>query len=45
VEFLNDEEGTAASLAQNDYKNALLSKFSLSKLSPEDAAALSLVTQ
>ena len=45
VEFLNNGGVVAASLAQNDYKNALLSKFSLSKLSPEDAAALSLVTQ
>lgn len=38
ITFLNG--GKAASLAQNDYKNALLSKFS-----PEDAAALGLVTQ
>lgn len=38
VTFLNG--GEAASLAQNDYKNALLSKFS-----PEDAAALGLVTK
>ena len=40
VEFLNNGGVVAASLAQNDYKNALLSKFS-----PEDAAALGLVTQ
>lgn len=45
VGFLNNGGVVAASLAQNDYKNALLSKFSLSKLSPEDAAALSLVTK
>lgn len=40
VAFLNNGGVVAASLAQNDYKNALLSKFS-----PEDAAALGLVTQ
>ena len=37
--FLNDGRA-AASLAQKDYKNALLAK-----ISPEDAAALGLVTQ
>lgn len=37
--FLNDGR-VAASLAQKDYKNALLAK-----ISPEDAAALGLVTQ
>lgn len=40
VAFLNGGEGKAVSLAKNDYKNALLSKFS-----PADAAVLGLVTQ
>ena len=40
VAFLNEGEGKAVSLAKNDYKNALLSKFS-----PADAAVLGLVTQ
>lgn len=42
VKFLNDEEGTAASLAQNDYKNALLAK---TKLSSDDVTALGFATK